>query len=73
MPLGLIACFHPLTDASLFLVLYGVASAYFSGVMVSAPSSPGPIALPSPSACSYTTSCNRTRLTVQPVSWPYVS
>ena len=33
-PLGLIACFRPLTDASLFLVLYGVTAVYFSGVMV---------------------------------------
>lgn len=35
-PLGLIACFRPLTDASLFLVLYGVTAVYFSGVMVRA-------------------------------------
>jgi dolichyl-diphosphooligosaccharide--protein glycosyltransferase len=34
MPLGLLACFFPLTDASLFLILYGVTAAYFSGVMV---------------------------------------
>jgi dolichyl-diphosphooligosaccharide---protein glycosyltransferase len=34
MPAGIIACFRPLTDASLFLVLYGVAAVYFSGVMV---------------------------------------
>ncbi|KAK9824511.1 hypothetical protein WJX72_010999 [[Myrmecia] bisecta] len=34
MPAGLIACFLPLTDASLFLVLYGVTAVYFSGVMV---------------------------------------
>lgn len=33
-PAGLIACFLPLTDASLFLVLYGVTAVYFSGVMV---------------------------------------
>ncbi|KAL3132585.1 hypothetical protein ABBQ32_009119 [Trebouxia sp. C0010 RCD-2024] len=33
-PLGLIACFRPLTDASLFLILYGVTAVYFSGVMV---------------------------------------
>jgi hypothetical protein len=35
LPLHIIACFRPLTDASLFLVLYGVAAVYFSGVMVS--------------------------------------
>lgn len=35
-PAGIIACFKPLTDASLFLVLYGLAAVYFSGVMVSA-------------------------------------
>ena len=34
MPLGLLACFRPLTDSSLFLILYGVTAAYFSGVMV---------------------------------------
>jgi dolichyl-diphosphooligosaccharide---protein glycosyltransferase len=34
MPLGLIFCFRPLTDAKLFLVLYGVTAVYFSGVMV---------------------------------------
>lgn len=34
MPAGIIACFRPLTDASLFLVLYGLAAVYFSGVMV---------------------------------------
>jgi dolichyl-diphosphooligosaccharide--protein glycosyltransferase len=34
MPAGIIACFRPLTDASLFLVLYGAAAVYFSGVMV---------------------------------------
>jgi dolichyl-diphosphooligosaccharide--protein glycosyltransferase len=33
-PAGLLACFAPLTDASLFLVLYGVTAVYFSGVMV---------------------------------------
>jgi len=33
-PAGLIACFRPLDDAALFLVLYGVTSAYFSGVMI---------------------------------------
>ena len=33
-PAGLIACFMPLTDASLFLILYGVTAVYFSGVMV---------------------------------------
>lgn len=34
MPAGIIACFRPLTDASLFLILYGAAAVYFSGVMV---------------------------------------
>ena len=33
-PAGVIMCFMPLTDASLFLVLYGVTAVYFSGVMV---------------------------------------
>ena len=33
-PTGLLACFSPLTDASLFLILYAVTAAYFSGVMV---------------------------------------
>ena len=33
-PLGLVACFRPMTDASLFLILYGVTAVYFSGVMV---------------------------------------
>jgi len=33
-PAGIIACFKPLTDASLFLLLYGLAAVYFSGVMV---------------------------------------
>lgn len=33
-PLGLVACFRPVTDASLFLALYAVAAFYFSGVMV---------------------------------------
>jgi dolichyl-diphosphooligosaccharide--protein glycosyltransferase len=33
-PAGLIMCFMPLTDASLFLALYGVTAVYFSGVMV---------------------------------------
>jgi dolichyl-diphosphooligosaccharide---protein glycosyltransferase len=34
MPVGFILCFLPLTDGSLFLVLYGVTAVYFSGVMV---------------------------------------
>ncbi|GMH40934.1 hypothetical protein BSKO_08838 [Bryopsis sp. KO-2023] len=34
LPAGFIACFSPLTDASLFLLLYGLTSVYFSGVMV---------------------------------------
>lgn len=34
-PAGLVAAFTPLTDASLFLVLYAVTAVYFSGVMVS--------------------------------------
>jgi dolichyl-diphosphooligosaccharide--protein glycosyltransferase len=33
-PLGLVICFRDLTDGALFLVLYGVTSVYFSGVMV---------------------------------------
>ena len=33
-PAGLIMCFMPLTDTSLFLALYGVTAVYFSGVMV---------------------------------------
>ena len=33
-PAGLLLCFRPLTDASLFLLLYGVTAVYFSGVMV---------------------------------------
>ena len=36
-PAGVVACFRPLTDASLFLLLYGVTAVYFSGVMVSRP------------------------------------
>ena len=34
MPLGFVYAFRPLTDASLFLVLYGITAVYFSGVMV---------------------------------------
>ncbi len=34
-PAGLLLCFRPLTDASMFLLLYGVTAVYFSGVMVS--------------------------------------
>ncbi|KAK9865090.1 hypothetical protein WJX84_009375 [Apatococcus fuscideae] len=34
VPAGLAACFRPLSDASLFLILYGVTAVYFSGVMV---------------------------------------
>lgn len=34
MPIGFVLCFRPLTDATLFLVLYGVTAVYFSGVMV---------------------------------------
>jgi dolichyl-diphosphooligosaccharide---protein glycosyltransferase len=34
MPVGFVLCFRPLTDASLFLVLYGCTAVYFSGVMV---------------------------------------
>jgi dolichyl-diphosphooligosaccharide---protein glycosyltransferase len=34
-PAGIVACFFgPLDDAALFLVLYGITSVYFSGVMV---------------------------------------
>jgi hypothetical protein len=35
-PAGMLLCFRPLTDASLFLLLYGVTAVYFSGVMVRA-------------------------------------
>ncbi len=35
-PPGILACFSRLTDASLFLVLYGLTAVYFSGVMVGA-------------------------------------
>lgn len=34
MPIGFVLCFRPLTDASLFLILYGCTAVYFSGVMV---------------------------------------
>lgn len=34
MPIGFVLCFRPLSDASLFLVLYGATAVYFSGVMV---------------------------------------
>ena len=34
-PLGILACFSRLTDATLFLVMYGLTAVYFSGVMVS--------------------------------------
>ncbi|KAJ0441985.1 putative dolichyl-diphosphooligosaccharide--protein glycotransferase [Helianthus annuus] len=34
VPAGIIACFSPLSDASSFVILYIVMSAYFSGVMV---------------------------------------
>eukprot|EP01096_Ripella_sp_DP13-Kostka_P006129 TRINITY_DN2172_c0_g1_i1.p1 TRINITY_DN2172_c0_g1~~TRINITY_DN2172_c0_g1_i1.p1 ORF type:complete len:739 (+),score=375.75 TRINITY_DN2172_c0_g1_i1:77-2218(+) len=33
-PVGLYYCFRNLTDANIFLILYGVTSVYFSGVMV---------------------------------------
>lgn len=33
-PAGLISCFLPLTDASLFLAVYAITAVYFSGVMV---------------------------------------
>lgn len=33
-PAGLFACFRPLSDASLFVLLYGLTAVYFSGVMV---------------------------------------
>ncbi|EGG21308.1 oligosaccharyl transferase [Cavenderia fasciculata] len=33
-PVGLYFCFSKLTDANIFLILYGVTSIYFSGVMV---------------------------------------
>ena len=34
MPIGFVLSFRPLTDASLFLILYGCTAVYFSGVMV---------------------------------------
>ncbi|KAK4473697.1 hypothetical protein MN116_002613 [Schistosoma mekongi] len=33
-PVGLYYCFRKLTDASIFAVIYGITSVYFSGVMV---------------------------------------
>ncbi|XKL60525.1 hypothetical protein PGB90_007582 [Kerria lacca] len=33
-PTGLYLCFHRLSDANIFLILYGVTSIYFAGVMV---------------------------------------
>ncbi|KAL0481279.1 oligosaccharide transferase STT3 subunit [Acrasis kona] len=33
-PVGLYVCFRDLTEASIFLILYGMLSVYFSGVMV---------------------------------------
>nr|CUU98674.1 dolichyl diphosphooligosaccharide protein [Hymenolepis microstoma] len=33
-PVGLYFCFKKMTDASIFIILYGVLSLYFSGVMV---------------------------------------
>ncbi|GFR46632.1 hypothetical protein Agub_g8241 [Astrephomene gubernaculifera] len=33
-PAGILACFSRLTDATLFLVLYGLTAVYFSGVMI---------------------------------------
>eukprot|EP00741_Cyanophora_paradoxa_P009382 tig00000144_g9088.t1 len=34
MPAGLYFCFKKLTDANIFIVLYGITSVYFAGVMV---------------------------------------
>lgn len=34
LPVGLFFCFKDLTDASIFIILYGVLSVYFAGVMV---------------------------------------
>merc|ERR1711897_31791 len=34
MPTGMVLSFFPMTDASLFLVIYGVTSVYFSGIMI---------------------------------------
>lgn len=61
-PLGLIACFRPLTDASLFLVLYGVTAVYFSGVMVRA-------ALPLLCACHPVLFAPASLLSPSQVSW----
>ena len=47
-PAGLLLCFFPLTDASLFLGLYGVTAVYFSGVMVRAPCAAHAVLCPSP-------------------------
>ncbi|KAG2453082.1 hypothetical protein HYH02_002414 [Chlamydomonas schloesseri] len=33
-PAGILACFSRLTDATLFLVMYGLTAVYFSGVMI---------------------------------------
>ena len=33
-PVGLYFCFSKLTDANIFIILYGVTSIYFAGVMV---------------------------------------
>lgn len=33
-PFGILLCCHPLTDGSLFLLLFGLLAAYFSGIMV---------------------------------------
>jgi dolichyl-diphosphooligosaccharide--protein glycosyltransferase len=34
LPVGLYFCFRDMTDASIFIILYGVLSVYFAGVMV---------------------------------------
>jgi dolichyl-diphosphooligosaccharide--protein glycosyltransferase len=34
VPAGIISCYTRRSDGALFLILYGVTAAYFSGVMV---------------------------------------
>lgn len=46
MPAGLIFLFFPMTDVSLFLVVYGVTAVYFSGIMTRL------LLVMSPAACS---------------------
>jgi dolichyl-diphosphooligosaccharide--protein glycosyltransferase len=34
IPVGIFCCFYNLTDENVFIILYGVTSVYFAGVMV---------------------------------------